>query len=472
MAALLPLSGQTIQVERGPANYQVYQRDGLGVAAIPLAGKVARAEGKKVEARAAGMSWKTIATVKGGAWSGVIEGVPTGGPYRIEVRVGGSREVAAAENVLVGDLWILAGQSNMEGVGNLERLPESNPMVNSFDQSDRWAMAEDPLHSLPDSADRVHWRKNASGELARLEGDAAAEFRARRKKGAGVGLPFALEMVKRTGVPIGLVPCAHGGTSMEQWSPALKDRGGDSLYGATLRRFQAVGGKVKGILWYQGESDANPKDVGAFPGKFAALVAAFRADFSEPELPFYYVQIGRHTSTSNVAEWNEIQEMQRVAESAIPRSGMVTCADCRLDDGIHVGTDDMRLLGRRLANRACHDLFPEKAGCGTLKAGPRPVAATLRDGVVRVEFTEVNGRLRHEGKLTGFTIHDTQGAALQLIYRQRVSEAEPNVVELLVGGKLPPGAVLRYGAGKDPYLNLMDGAEMAAPVFGPMAIAQ
>jgi sialate O-acetylesterase len=239
-----------------------------------------------------------------------------------------------------------------------------------------------------------------------------------------------------------------------------------------LRRVRAAGGKVTGVLWYQGESDANPKVVAEFPAKFERLVAAIREDFGQPNLPFYYVQIGRHVSTANVAEWNQVQEMQRQAEAAIPHTGMVAAVDMSLDDGIHVSTQDHKLLGRRLANLACRDLFPGQAGCAAYKLGPRPVSAVFRDGTVRVTFAGVNGGLRADGRISGFTIHGADGAPLPVIYKMKVDPADSNVVLLSIGGKLPEGAVLRYGVGKDPYCNLRDAAEMGAPAFGPMAIQQ
>ena len=415
--------------------------------------------------------WKTVGRVNSGKWSAVVAAVPTGGPYRLDLRIAGSTDTVSVSNLLVGDLWLLAGQSNMEGVGNLTDLPMTSPLVNSFDMTDHWVVASDPLHRLPDSTDRVHWRR-VNGQPQKLEGAQLEEFIAKRKKGAGVGLPFALEMVKRTGVPVGLLPCAHGGTSMDQWSPNLKDQGGDSLYGGMLRRFHLAGGKIKGVLWYQGESDASPQAAPLFEEKFKSFIAAVRSDFKQPDLPFYWVQIGRHVATSNVPEWNRVQEIQRKLESEIPRTGMVTCVDCNLDDGIHVGTDEFRLLGARLANLACHDAYPKAGHCGMLKRGPRPVSAKLENGTVRVEFAEVNGKLVHAGRLNGFTIHDDKGQALPLIYRQRVEPHQGNVVELLIGGKFPPGAVLWYGSGKDPYVNLRDEAGMAAPVFGPLPIQQ
>ncbi len=465
----LPSAAQSLQILKGAADYQVYQRGPANSATIRVEGSAAGAAGKAVQARLVaagrpvnGFDWKDAGKVNGTAWSAELVNVPAGGPYRLEVRAAGFNAVASVSNLLVGDLWVLAGQSNMEGVGNLESLPLPSAMVNSLDMTDAWVAGEDPLHRLPDSNDRVHWRKNAQGQPERLEGDALVKWIANRKKGAGVGLPFALEMVRRTGVPIGLVPCAHGGTSMDQWSPALKDQGGDSLYGGMVRRFQLAGGKVKGILWYQGESDASAQAGPAFEEKFATFIRAVRKDFGQPDLPFLYVQIGRHVSGADAVAWNLVQNAQLKVESQLPNAYMTGCADCELDDGIHVGTDDFALLGKRLANLAI----------GSARRGPRPVGARFKNGIVSVEFSEVNGGLCHAGRLNGFSVHDASGNAVPLIYRQRVSAQNPNVVELLIGGKMPEGATLQYGAGRNPYVNLRDEAGMPAPVFGPMPIAQ
>ena len=448
---------------------QVFQRDGSGRASIPLRAALQAPSGKSLEAR---VLRKHLVVSD---WEPVNDAVTaaSGGPYRIEIRVRGASTLAAAvNNILVGDLWVLAGQSNMEGVGDLVNTTAPHEMVHNFDLADHWAVAEDPLHTLPSAADRVHWRRNPQGQPERLDGDAIRNFVAARKKGAGLGLPFAVEMVRRTGVPVGLLSCAHGGTSMDQWDPALKEKGGDSLYGSMLRRIHAAGGKLAGVLWYQGESDANPKAAAAFQTKFERFVQAMRSDLGQAELPFYYVQIGRHVNATNVAEWNAVQEMQRKAETTIPRSGMIAAVDTSLDDGIHVGTQDHKRLGRRLANLACHDLYPDKAGCGAYQRGPRPVAAVLRDGVVRVTFTGVNGRLLSPGRIAGFTVHDASGMAQPLVYKTTVDPSDPSAILLSIGGILPEGAVLRYGFGKDPYCNLRDSEDMAAPVFGPLPIAR
>jgi sialate O-acetylesterase len=465
VASLLP--GQVLRIDRGAADYQVFQRGPANAADVRVEGTASGAPGKAVEARVlragmplAGFDWKPAGKVESGRWQAELKALPAGGPYRLEFRVAGVQDVASVSHVLVGDLWVLAGQSNMEGVGNLEDLPLPSAMVNSLDMTDTWVVAEDPLHRLVDAVDKVHWRKNAKGEIAKLEGDELRKWIAARRKGAGAGLPFALEMVRRTGVPVGLIPCAHGGTSMDQWSPDLKDKGGESLYGAMLRRIQLAGGRIRGVLWYQGESDANDKAAPLFEEKFRRFIQQLRQDAGLRDLPFYYVQIGRHVAAAPAAPWDMVQDAQVRVESQLPNVWMTTCVDCELDDAIHVGTDDLRLLGRRVANLAE----------GRLRRGPRPVAARVKGQMILVEFSEVNGRLRHAGRLNGFSIRDAAGNELPLIYRQRVSREAPNVVELWFQGKLPEDAALYYGAGRNPYVNLRDEAEMPAPAFGPLKI--
>jgi sialate O-acetylesterase len=467
--------GQDIRVTSGPVDNQVLQRNADQTADLRLAGTAVnkKANGKEIEARliatdnttVPGFDWSALGKVQKLTWTGEVKRVPAGGPYRLEVRIQGGDSAVSIANLLVGDLWVLAGQSNMEGHADLIDVQQPSPLVHSFDLADRWGAAEEPLHTLVNAVDPVHWPLNAQKIPERFAGERLENYVVNRKKGAGVGLPFAVEMVQRTGIPVGLIPCAHGGTSMDQWSPDLKDREGESLYGSMYRRVQAVGGQVKGVLWYQGESDANPKAAPAFLGKFEAFVKAMRADFKQPHLPFYYVQIGRHIDKSNFVEWNKVQVAQLRAEAEVPHSGMVAAVDLQMDDGIHVGAQDLKLLARRLADLACRDLFPRIKDYGERKSGPRPVAAAYQDGMVKVTFSGVNGRLQSEGRIAGFSIHESTGADVPMIYRSRVDPAEASTVLLYVQGKLPQNATLWYGFGKDPYCNVRDAADMAVPVF-------
>lgn len=463
-------SAQTISIVKGPVDDQVYQRGADGKADIALEMNVSGADGKNIYLSVkrgivpvAGFIAHDLGKVENGKLSANVKGVPTGGPYRFEWRTSRlGAAVAARSDILVGDIWLLAGQSNMEGLGDLVDLEKPSDKVNSFNQLDEWVNAKEPLHELPGATDRVHWRKNAAGELERSTGEALEKFRAERKKGAGMGLAFAIEYEKRTGVPVGLLPCAHGGTSMNQWSPELKSKMGDSLYGATIRRAALVGGKVKGILWYQGESDANPAAVAVFADKFAKMVAAFREDLGQPDLLFYSVQIGRHVNGTNAKEWNMVQEAQRVSESAIPNSVVFSAVDADLDDGIHVSTQDHKRLGRAMAGVAA----------GKLKKGPHLQEIVVEDQAIRVRFSEVNGRLGSAGRVAGFAALSAEGSEIPLLYKAAVDPRDGNSVLLYFQGKLPEGLQLSYGNGKNPYANLRDEAGLGALVFGPLPVVK
>jgi sialate O-acetylesterase len=469
--------GQELRVGAGIADYQVVQRNDRNEGTFKFGGSAEGLTGKAVEARLTakgkvvkGWNWKPVATIESTTWSAEISGVPAGGPYQLELRAAGADPVVIRD-LLVGDLWMLAGQSNMEGVGDLVDVQNPDPLVHSFDQSDRWGIAKEPLHELPGAVDRVHWRKNSE----RLQGTELARFREGRRKGAGLGLPFAVEMVKRTSIPVGLIPTAHGGTSMAQWDPALRDKGGESLYGAMFRRFQAVGGRVKGVLWYQGESDANPNAAPLYRQKFDDFIQAVRRDFGQTDLPFYYVQLGRFVDQRNQEQWNQVQEAQRLIEASVPRTGVVAAVDLTLDDRIHISTPGLKQLGVRLAKIATGDLFPNVKGRVT--RGPRLASARYEPaagnfGLIRVRYSGANGKLQAAGRISGFSVRGRSDEPLPMIFKTEIDPKDPASVLLHVQDKLPAGAVLYYGYGKDPYCNLRDEQDMAALASGPVAIEQ
>lgn len=472
MALGAGMPAQALQVESGLASYQVVSSDDQGLGTFSLNGSATAAgtvQARVMSAAREEMPWQDIGAAANGAWQGSIQGVPAGGPYRVELCVrdasGATVESAAVYDVLVGDLWVLAGQSNMQGVGNQTKMQEPNPLVHTFSMSHEWRLAKEPLHILDESPDPVH-----SGQKSPEERQNAIRAWRDGSKGAGLGLPFAAEMVRRTGRPIGLIASAHGGTSMTQWDPAARDQGGASLYGSMYKQVLAAGGKVRGVLWYQGESDANTNDAPVFRDRFKTLIAAMRQDFGNPDLPFFYVQIGRFVIDSpDPMPWHQIQTEQLAAETEIPHTGMVASIDLSLDDAIHAGTAGLKTLGFRLANLAERELFG-----GRTLPGPRLEKITQEStpygGQVRVTFSGVNGRLLAAGRVSGFSIGSgPEGAPVACIYNQEVSAEDPNTIILWVS-KLPDQAHLWYGRGMDPYCNAVDERSMAVPVFGPVPI--
>ena len=374
----------------------------------------------------------------------------------VELSTGGPYEVGGAKNVFVGDLWVLAGQSNMEGVGDLINVETPHPLVHSFQSREQWLPAEEPLHWLGESPRPIH---HTIWGLTMPETPAPRD--AGRAKGAGLGLTFAKTLAEATGVPIGLIPSAHGGTSMQQWEPSRKELGGDSLYGATLLRVQANGGKVAGILWYQGESDANPADALVYERRMTELVQAFRTDFGQPALPFYLVQLGGFVTPADrnlIDSWNSVREFQRTFASALPALALVSAIDCGLDDGIHIDTDGLKSLGKRLAAVALGHPAPML----------RAVSYEAVRHRIRVSFDGIQGALTALGRPAGFSLRDPSGVEVPLIYKVVLDGAE--AILKLNEDPSPLGLHLWYGYGLAPYCNITDATSASVPAFGPVRV--
>jgi sialate O-acetylesterase len=294
--------------------------------------------------------------------------------------------------------------------------------------------------------------------------------RAPEALGVGPGLPFAGELYRLTWVPIGLLPCALGGSSLEQWNPALKGEGGRSLYGAMLRRIAAVGGRVRGVLWYQGESDATVEMGPTYRRRFADFIRAVRKDVKDPGLPVLFVQIGRFIvpPDSLPQGWDLVREGQRRVEADLDHVAVVPAVDASLVDLIHLDTAGQIKVGRRLARAAAREVF----GRQEFSRGPRlaEVKTNADRTAVTVAFGEVNGRLRAEGRPTGFVISDGAGEPIPIITRVDLPEESPTAVVLRLGQPLPEGSQLWYGRGLDPYVNLTDDRDMGMLAFGPVPI--
>ena len=131
-----------------------------------------------MEALCSRVSWSTA------SWSACRPAVRTRSSCRVE---GDKRSRPPTVGpVFVGDLWVLAGQSNMEGVGDLIDVTPPHPRVMLLGMDGKWAQAEEPLHWLVDSPDPVH-----SGD-PKTRAERSAQEHKTRRKGAGLGLPFAV----------------------------------------------------------------------------------------------------------------------------------------------------------------------------------------------------------------------------------------------------------------------------------------
>lgn len=170
-----------------------------------------------------------------------------------------------------------------------------------------------------------------------------------KQAAAGPGLPFARTMLRTATRPIALVPCAKGGTSIGPWKPA-QDRA--TLYGSCVARVREADGHLAGMLWYQGESDAEKPlaEAHRWSASFVEMAGAFRRDVGAPKLPIVVVRISDkpRTDPARYPSWSAIQDQQ--ARPPIPCTAIVSAEGLpRNPDDLHLTTQAQRTLGPELA---------------------------------------------------------------------------------------------------------------------------
>lgn len=454
-------TGWKMKILTGLFEQMVIRRNAAGVSEQPFTGECSGSGEVKVSVWGAdggeirGMAGKVCGRASGGKFSGVLEGLKAGGPYRIAVAVG--KESLTLKDVLVGDVWVLGGQSNMQGYGNLaDAYKNSSPMVRAYYMNDRWGRAEEPVTCPPVAHAPVHWR------LRGVDGPCPPQWRDPMGKGAGPGVSFANEMFRLTGVPQGLICCAHGGTTMAQWDPKLKKDGDNSLYGAMLNRVKRNGGFVSGMIWYQGCSDAKEETIPLFRQNMIRFVKALRRDFRFPGMPFVQVQIARliYTDSTSDENWTCIREIQRTLRNSIQNLLTVPAVDLELDDGIHISGKSQIILGRRLAEAAYtlaggKDALPPPIELDSIRMKPLP---KINEVQIIVSFRNVAGELTAAGRPAGFMFNNSQE---DLSFR---AELKGNSVILHCGFGAPV-ANLGYGCCANPYCNIHDSAGRSLPAF-------
>ena len=397
--------------------------------------------------------------------------IPVGGPY--EITVFDDESSIMLSDIYVGDLWLLGGQSNMEGAGKWreeQKNYDANPAptVRAYYMNETWAPAKSQLHQLWESLDSqisVTYRNN------RKNSRWGCEYPTIQNNGVGPGLYFALEMKKLTGdVPQGVIPCGIGGSNLGQWNPD----GDNNLYAAAKRRVRECGGYIKGVFWHQGESQAMGGAVSTFVSEMQRLVEAMRRDFNDSALPFVQVQLNKYAASAPCADksWNQIRELQRTLENHINNIATVYSLDLELDDLIHLSSESHKILGTRAAEAM--------AVLTSNDGAPSPAFDSFEivtdDYVpffanVRVNYKNVVGKLTSDGVPSGFYILESEnGTPIRAISRICL-EGDSARIKLEIDSESLKNYYVGYGYGNDFYCNITDSKNRSLPGFGPLKIS-
>ncbi len=407
-----------------------------------------------------------------------LTGIPAGGAWDITLS---DETEAVTLTIWVGDLWLLGGQSNMEGAGRYTAVEEyehacPDPEVRAYYSDNRWDGAVPLLHEPWISVDKCQkdvWANSQKNSPWASDKPSFASHGV-TKQGVGPGIYFARKMKEITGVPQAVLPCALGGSGMGQWDCD----GTDNLYTAMIDRVKRTGGRVRGLFWYQGCSETYPNGVKNFKSTMARFVSAVRRDCGDEKLPFVQVQIAKNNLHGNSTVesgrlWEGIREEQRTLDTVIPYMDTISAIDLPMEDLIHLSTDAHKILGVRGALSMAY-----LCGIGGMAA---PKLASMEVGVdecvpfrakLVVRYENVT-KLTAVGVPSGFTITSEPDELVLMpsigIARVKLDGDTVTLYTEVTEEELKTRFV-RYG-----YLNMgvctiVDENGQGLPAFGPVAI--
>ena len=345
-------------------------------------------------------------------------------------------------NMLLGDIWICIGQSNMEW-----------PMQREMHYVESKAVANQPLLRFynPTYAGKNIFNQYFSDSVLQMVHPSTfftptnwqvSDSNSFRTMSA-VAYYYGKSIVENTKVPIGLINLSIAGAPLETFiginalksdaqfaakasepwltNPAIpiwvKERGQQNLRGGTSHPFKPGHAyeagiqplfpfAIKGIINYQGESNAQELErVWEYVQLSKLLISDYRKQWHSPAMPFYFVQLSSIDTLKYKGHfWPQFRNEQRIMLANIPHSGMAVCSDIGLKDNVH--PTNKKLVGERLARWALNKNY----GVKILPSGPLPIEAKYQNGKVIISFQYAGKGLQtaDDGILKGFSFNGTQ----------------------------------------------------------------
>ncbi len=397
---------------------------------VPVWGTAA--PGEEIAVAIAGQEVKAVADASG-KWMAKLAPLSAGGPLALEIK--GKGAALQFTNVLVGEVWIASGQSNMEmALGSVrdstnEIAAATNPMIR--------------LMRLPHVATNTPMASVTANWLLAIPGNAPSF--------SAVAWFFARDVQREVGVPVGIIQTAWGGTPAEGWTPlaTLKASPGfqsifanwDKIlaeypdkkkkYDEDLPRlkkeWEEAAAKAKaegkpaprlarpppgpespgipanlyhgmihplvpyafrGAIWYQGEANASRAE--QYRALFPAMIRAWREAWGQGDFPFYFVQLANYMAPKPEpadSTWAELREAQAMTLS-LTNTAMATAIDVGEEKDIH--PKNKQEVGRRLALAALARVYGKKE---IVDSGPTYKSMAVEGAAIRISFDNPGGGL-------------------------------------------------------------------------------
>ena len=391
------------------------------------------------------------------------------------------------KNIAFGEVWLCSGQSNMvfridqsieDEQNEIKAYLATNPDIRLFNEKCNWLTNDyEWSETALDSVNRLMHFAPAKWEMC--NGQNTTEFSA-------VAFQFGKMLSDSLNVPIGLILNAVGGSPTESWidRKTLEFEFPDMLYNwkdsdfiqqwvrdrakkniaksaNKLQRhpyepcylFESgilplQGCAIKGVIWYQGESNAH--NIETHEKLFPLLVQSWRNCFGE-HLPFYFVQLSSHDRPS----WPAFRNSQRLLMNKLENTGMAVCSD--FGDRYDVHPRHKKAVGQRLARWALHDLY----GFDVVPSGPLFKSIETKDNAIFISFDYDEGLHASDGKaLRTFEIAEQEGQ-----FVPANAEVVGNQVKVWNDSIQNPRFV-RYGWQPTTDANLVNGNGLPTSTFG------
>ena len=418
-----------------------------------------------------------------GKWKVTFPAEKAGGPYKAQIST--KKEKLTIKDIYVGEVWLCSGQSNME-------LPVN--AVQSRTQDLNEADRQTRLHLFNMSAiyptTAVAWSTNACDSVNRHQYLHVGPWRNCSRESvdgfSAVAYHFGKKLADSLQVPVGIICNAIGGTTTESWIdrqtleqriPAiLRDwyHGDFGMKWARERALQNIsvsknplqrhpyapaymfetgilplkGYSIKGVVWYQGESNAHNMEL--HERLFPMLQKSWRNFFHDPELPFYFVQL----SSLNRPSWPRFRDSQRRMASKLHNTWMAVTTD--IGDSLDVHYTNKKPVGERLGLQAlCHS-YDYKIE----SEGPVCHSVLPKDNGLELQYVHARSLSAKGNHLIGFEVAGADG-----IYYPAEAQITSSNTILVKASSVPRPLYVRYGWQPFTRANLVNEVGLPCSTF-------
>lgn len=413
---------------------------------------------------------KVKAETRGRRWQAVLEPMKANAEGQVLTAEQKSGS-ATVQNVVVGEVWIASGQSNM--LWRLNQTPgNAQTIAQSANENFRFFHSEPQVHTAPPRYNEEQLKRVQEKRM--YEGKWAVSSPATTPRMTAVGYYFGQALQRELGVPVGVIHASLGGSNMLAWIPRdvvrkeypgcqgaswVKSKyasewvrgraqqnvgpGGDFalhpyapsyLYETGLEKWE--GFPVAGAIWYQGESDAEILDNEQNKKLLKDIITSWRDKLGNPDMPFIQVQLPRINDKSKLrAYWPEFRQVQAEVARELPGVGCVVTLDLGSTNS-DVHPPRKVEVGERLAATALKEVY----GKDVSASGPVITGFKTKGSRVQVLFNNAEGLKTTDGAApVGFEL-----AGSDKKFAPATAEIKGNCVELQAKGVKSP-KYLRYG---------------------------